>query len=128
MFHLLPTVGADIGLIYIIDLKLIVYRKRLDRFSCLVSRSQVLLELDEALVVGLISFYGSLVGGLVVLELVFFLLCKSYCSIEFWRLSLEIMFFGVDGAERRSRRLVGFLEPAAFKAHVVSVLGNGQTL
>ena len=40
----------------------------------------------------------------------------------------SIMFFGVDGAERRSRRLVGFLEPAAFKAHVVSVLGNGQTL
>ena len=40
----------------------------------------------------------------------------------------SIMFFGVDGAERRTRRLVGFLEPAAFKAHVVSVLGNGQTL
>ena len=40
----------------------------------------------------------------------------------------SIMFFGVDGAERRTRRLVGFLEPAAFQAHVVSVLGNGQTL
>ena len=40
----------------------------------------------------------------------------------------SIMFFGVDGAERRSRRLVGFLEPAAFKTHVASVFGNAQAL
>ena len=36
----------------------------------------------------------------------------------------SIMFFGVDGAERRTRRLVGFVGPVAFKAHVMGVLAS----
>jgi len=36
----------------------------------------------------------------------------------------SIMFFGVDGTERRTRRLVGFVGPAAFKAHVMGVLAS----
>jgi thiol:disulfide interchange protein DsbD len=36
----------------------------------------------------------------------------------------SIMFFGVDGAERRTRRLVGFLDAAAFKAHVTGMFAS----
>lgn len=38
----------------------------------------------------------------------------------------SIIFFGADGAERRTRRLVGFLEPAAFKAHVTGMLASNS--
>ena len=36
----------------------------------------------------------------------------------------SIMFFGADGTERRTRRLVGFVGPAAFKAHVTAILAS----
>ncbi len=39
----------------------------------------------------------------------------------------SIMFFSADGVEQHTRRLVGFLDAATFKAHVARVIAGGQT-